>query len=193
MATSTSSVSGTRNGKGPHKRGGLGKSTSHVPGRSNRPARLTKDADRSSDSRDSIAAAAKTLGSTAMRSAENLLSSEVIRRTGESAQGLSSIAQALRSTSEDLQDSFVGEYVEKAAEQMDRVSDYLRTANVKKVARSVEDFAKREPLLFLGGAFAVGLVGTRLIMGATKGRAERAAEVNGRSKGHGKSKGAARS
>jgi len=79
---------------------------------------------------------------------------------------LGSVAEALRQTSETLRErepGMVPDYVEKAADQVDRLSDYLRSSSAQDMVRGVEGFARREPALFLGGAFTLGLLAGRLM------------------------------
>ena len=76
---------------------------------------------------------------------------------------LVSVATALRASTKDLEDNMVAPYIEKAADQIERASEFLRTGDLRQVQRSLEGFARREPLLFLGGAFTLGLLGARFI------------------------------
>jgi hypothetical protein len=97
------------------------------------------------------------------RSAEGLVNSQVSKQAGKGATDLGEVASALRKTSEGMENNMIAPYVVKAADQVERASHYLRNANLRDVARTVEDFAKREPALFLGGAFALGLMGSRFL------------------------------
>ena len=79
---------------------------------------------------------------------------------------LASISSALRQTSGSLRNEeqdAVASYVERAASQVDRMSDYLRTRSVGDLLDEAQDFARREPALFLGGAFLLGLAGSRFM------------------------------
>lgn len=82
------------------------------------------------------------------------------------ADSLGSVAQTLRQATQQLRDQQqqgASQYVERAAEQMDRLSGYLRTADMHDIADRVEDAARRQPALFLGGVFALGLAGARFL------------------------------
>jgi hypothetical protein len=82
------------------------------------------------------------------------------------ADALGSVAQSLTYSSERLREQdrgAIGGYVEKAANRVERFADYLQNANPREMADRVENFARREPGLFLGGAFALGLLGARFI------------------------------
>lgn len=77
---------------------------------------------------------------------------------------LVSIGSALHQTSENLrqenQDALAG-YVGQAAQQVEKLSDYLRTRTVGELLSDAETYARREPALFLGGAMLLGLFGAR--------------------------------
>jgi len=85
------------------------------------------------------------------------------------ASSLGSVAQALRQTSDQIRDQNenaalpVHQYVASAADQIERFSGYLRSTDVRKIVGDVEQFAKRQPGLFLGGAFVLGLLGARFL------------------------------
>jgi len=79
---------------------------------------------------------------------------------------LGGVATALRQTSEQLRDQQEGpipQYVQQAADQVERITGYLRSRSVGDLVNDVERFARREPALFLGGAFALGLLGARFL------------------------------
>lgn len=82
------------------------------------------------------------------------------------AEGLGSVAQALRQTGDQLRDKDQGaahQYVSSAADQMERLSGYLRSTNVREIVSSVERFARDQPALFLGSAFLLGVLGARFM------------------------------
>ena len=95
--------------------------------------------------------------------ARGLVSQQVTERAGRSATDIDQVARALRQTREQLGGNVAAPYVDKAAQQLERLSSYLRTADAKEIVRGAESFARREPLLFLGGAFAVGLLAARFL------------------------------
>jgi hypothetical protein len=82
---------------------------------------------------------------------------------------LESVASALRHTSQQLgtQDSPITSYVSKAASSVDSVSNYLQTRTLSQLIGDAEGFARREPAIFLGGAFFAGLLGGRFLKSAT--------------------------
>ena len=83
------------------------------------------------------------------------------------ADGLGSVAQALRQASDQLRGQNQGaaahEYVASAANQVARLSDYLHSTNTREIVNGVEQFAREQPALFVGGAFMLGLLGARFL------------------------------
>ena len=80
--------------------------------------------------------------------------------------GLEHVAKAIRKTGEHLRaedDGTFTQYFDKAAEQVDVASNYLQTRTLGQLIGDVEHFARREPALFLGGAFVAGLLGGRFL------------------------------
>lgn len=82
------------------------------------------------------------------------------------ADALGSVAQALTGSVQQLRDqnqSLPGEYVERAGGQIRRASEYLRTTSTDDLVRNAEDLARRQPAVFLGGAFVLGFLAARLV------------------------------
>lgn len=75
-------------------------------------------------------------------------------------------AQALRKAAEELnaQDqSPVAGYVQRAAEGLDRLGGALREGNMDNLAAQVQDYARRQPGVFLGGAVVAGFLLARFL------------------------------
>jgi hypothetical protein len=87
--------------------------------------------------------------------------------------GLGTIAQAVRQTTgklrEDQQD-MVAQYVEKAADQIERLSNNLREKDVSELLADAQRLARRQPALFIGGSFAAGLLAARFLKSSNEAR-----------------------
>jgi uncharacterized phage infection (PIP) family protein YhgE len=96
------------------------------------------------------------------------------------AEQLGAFAGALRETGRQLRqgESGLTEYVEKAARSVDGVSTYLQTRTLSQLISDVEGYARREPAVFLGGAFFVGLLGGRFLKSATPAPSTRGSSPN---------------
>lgn len=76
------------------------------------------------------------------------------------------VAQAMRQTGwhlrQDEQDN-VAHWVDEAASQLEGFSSSLRQKNVEEIIGEAQNFARRQPALFLGGAFMLGLFAARFL------------------------------
>lgn len=108
---------------------------------------------------------AKHAASHLAHEAKDEASSRVASQKDRAAKSLSSVADALRGTRHELDDSIpaIGEYADKAADTVQQLSDYIRSKNIGEIIDTVEHFARRESALFLGGAAAVGLLAGRFL------------------------------
>lgn len=82
------------------------------------------------------------------------------------AERMGGFAHALNTASEDLRESgqdFAAEYVHKAAGGLEHVSDVMRERDVDQLLGTVEDFARRQPVAFLGAAVMAGFGIARLM------------------------------
>jgi len=84
--------------------------------------------------------------------------------------GLQSVSAALRDTAQRLSggehtpvEQNLGQFADRAADEIQRIGDYLGARYVGQLLNEVEDFARREPALFIGGAFLLGLLGARFL------------------------------
>ena len=95
-------------------------------------------------------------------------SSQVSRQKETAASQLSEVANAVRRIQENIPEEaglarFVGQYGERAAKSIDRLSNYIREQDAKRLLDDVQSFGRRQPALMLGGAFLLGFAGARLI------------------------------
>lgn len=85
-------------------------------------------------------------------------------RKDRAAEQIGSFASSLRDAAQKLQDgdggatTALGRYATTAADQVDRLSQYLRDRDLNAFVRDAETFARRHPDVFLGGTFIAGLV-----------------------------------
>jgi hypothetical protein len=91
--------------------------------------------------------------------------------------GLGSVAQAVRQSGEQLrnqQHETIAQYIEQAADQLERFTSRLKERNVGDLAREAQDLARRRPAVFIGSAFALGLLAARFLKSSsTNGGAQR--------------------
>ena len=85
---------------------------------------------------------------------------------------ISVIANAVRGTTSQLrneQHDVLATYVENVADQLDRFSTKLRDKDVNALLDDARQLARRQPALFIGGSFAVGLLAARFLKSSRSG------------------------
>ena len=97
------------------------------------------------------------------------------------AEGLGSVAQMVRMTGDQLRQNnqgMVAQYTDKLADSMDKFSGYLRERDLGDMLNEVQDFARREPALFLGGAFTLGLLAARFLRSSSPDQGQQSMNYN---------------
>jgi len=99
--------------------------------------------------------------------ASDYVSGLVSRQKDQAADSLGGVAGAIRDVGNRLQEqdqaAGVGQYAMRAADQVDRLSSYLRDRDLNTFFRDTETFARRHPDVFLGGTFLAGLLLARFL------------------------------
>ena len=95
------------------------------------------------------------------------------QQRGRAADAVGGVAGALHRAASDMkgENETMGRYADMAAERLDEVASYLRTADWTEVIHGAEDFARRQPYWFVGGAMAAGFLLARFVKNS--GEAER--------------------
>jgi len=96
---------------------------------------------------------------------------------GESKQQLAgqvgAIADALRRTTEHLRaedQQRIAGLTDTVARQVDQVANYLRNKDARAMREDLENLARRQPALMLGGALVLGLIGARFFKSSERNR-----------------------
>jgi len=113
------------------------------------------------------------LGEQARRQASELASrggdqvkTQISNQKHEASQRIVPVQTALRETAQQLRKQGQGpvaEYVDGAADRVERFSGYLRDTDVEEITEEVRGFARRRPAIFLGSAAILGFLGTRFL------------------------------
>jgi len=92
-------------------------------------------------------------------------SSRVNEQKARAAEGLGSVASAIRSASENLrsENQTLATYADKAVDQIQLFADRMRDKDPAEMVRDAERFARRNPAAFVGGAFVLGLALARFL------------------------------
>lgn len=100
------------------------------------------------------------------REARDRLAEAAEERKGDAARALERVSRALRSASESMREEdadMLGRYGEQAADQIDRLSDYVHETDFNSMMSGAEDFARRRPELFYGGLLLGGVLAGRFL------------------------------
>jgi uncharacterized protein YjbJ (UPF0337 family) len=119
----------------------------------------------------SLAGEAKDQAKDMANQARDHVQELVGQQKDQAADRLGSLAAALREAGQKLnQDQQAGEfghYADRAAQQVDRLSNYLRDSDLRGFVRDTENFARRRPEVFLGGTLIAGLMLARFLKAST--------------------------
>lgn len=99
-------------------------------------------------------------------SAQSRVRSRVEEGKSQVADSLDAVAGTLKQSGSSLRDqqqNTAGEYVERVASQIERAAGYLQRTDAADLMRGVEQFARRQPAVFIGAAFAIGVLGARFL------------------------------
>ena len=91
---------------------------------------------------------------------------QLTRQKDRATDSLGSVAQAVRQSTSQLREQrhdTIAQYIEQAANQLDRLSTRLREKNVNELLNDAQRVARQRPALFIGSAFALGLIGARFL------------------------------
>jgi len=134
--------------------------------------------------------ARQQVGDLANRGTEQL-KSQLANQKHEASQRMVPVQSALRETGQQLrkqgQGSVAG-YADKAADQVEQLSGYLRETQVDEIIDETRGFARRRPAVYLVGAVALGFLATRFLKSTSQeagsagngsGATSRAAVVHG--------------
>lgn len=83
------------------------------------------------------------------------------------------IAGALRRTTEHLRSEDqqrIAGLTESVARQVDQIANYLRNKDARAMRTDLENLARRQPALMLGGALVLGLIGARFLKSSQRER-----------------------
>jgi hypothetical protein len=114
-----------------------------------------------------LAQDAKRETSRAASQAGDYMAELVTQQKDQAADRLGGVAGTLRELGTRLREEDggggFGHYAVRAADQVDRLSHYLRNRDLVTFLRDTENFARRRPDVFLGGTFLAGLLLARFL------------------------------
>jgi hypothetical protein len=120
-----------------------------------------------------VVSAAQDRAEPAIGQARDRVRSEVDQRSTQAGEQLSSLAQAMRRTGDDLRSQGNephGKVADAAAERIDQAGSYLQRADADTLLGDVEDLARRQPLVAVAGGLVLGLAAARFIKASSDRR-----------------------
>jgi hypothetical protein len=115
----------------------------------------------------SLASDAKEQAKDVANQARDHVQTLVGQQKDQAAERLQSLAGALREAGRKLnegeQAGDFGQYADRAAQQVEKLSTYLRDSELRDFVRDTETFARRRPEVFLGGTLIAGLMLARFL------------------------------
>jgi uncharacterized protein YjbJ (UPF0337 family) len=120
---------------------------------------------------DDLLQQAKQTTSEVVGQVQQQAGSKIDRQKDEAAGELQKLAGAVRHLGDELGTApeqgpiahYAAEYGRKAADGLDRLTNYLRTNDTKALVNELQNIGRRQPALMLGGAFLLGLAGARFL------------------------------
>ncbi len=89
--------------------------------------------------------------------------------------GVGGLTEAIRQTSRSLRDNqhdTIAQYLEQAVGQVDQFAQTLRNKDIRELMLGAQQLARRRPAMFVGSAFAIGLLSARFFKSSPPDRAE---------------------
>lgn len=114
----------------------------------------------------------------AYEKASDQASSKINEQKSQIARGLSNVADNLRQVDEGSNENqettaienMTGKYASTIAGKIEQMANYIESREAKEMLRDVEGFARRNPAVFIGGAFATGLLIARFLKTSGSGQ-----------------------
>lgn len=121
---------------------------------------------------DDAKAEAKAKASDLKNKAQDQAEDKLAEGKAKASSALEDVAGALHETGDALRDrdrdSFA-RYADAAADQVEQFTRSIRDRNVGEILDEAHRFARRDPGLFIGGAFLLGIFGTRFLKASAPG------------------------
>lgn len=163
--------------------------SSQADGLSDQAKKLGRDIkNKASDLTDSVTRTAKTQAQGLSEAASGLASDAMDKVDGvmnekksAGAEYIVSLADAVHRAANEIESEIpqAGQYIHQAADRMEDVATAVRDRNVREIFSEVEQFARKQPVLFFGGTLLLGFAAMRFLK--TSGGAAHAASNTPRS------------
>jgi hypothetical protein len=124
-----------------------------------------------------------------LQQARDRASSSLGESKGQFADQVRNIADALRRTTEHLRSEDqqrIAGLTDTVARQVEQVADYLSNKDARAMRQDLENLARRQPAVMIGGALVLGLIGARFLKSSERRGGRRSdGQYGGRERGFG--------
>jgi len=113
--------------------------------------------------------------SSATDKAKQTAKSQASTQKDQAAQSLHTVSHAVNQAAQQLRQNNqtpIAQVAETAASNLNQFADHLSSRNIDDLIGEVEDFASRQPALFLSGAFLLGVLGARFLKSSRSGMSQ---------------------
>jgi hypothetical protein len=93
-------------------------------------------------------------------------SAQINTQKDRATDGIGNVVDAVRNATRQLREQNHGtlaDYIERSASQLERLSTGLRNKDVAELFRDAQNLARRQPAVFVGSAFTLGLLSARFL------------------------------
>jgi hypothetical protein len=118
-----------------------------------------------------------------LQQARDRASSSLVESKAQIAGQVGGLADALRRTTEHLRSEDqprIAGLTETVARQLDQVAAYLWNKDSRAMRADLENLARRQPAIMLGGALVLGLIGARFLKSSKREKGARGSQSYGR-------------
>lgn len=139
----------------------------------NSAAKIKSDQTESSakDTINKVKDTAGTIANQAAGQVKEKAASVIDEQKSHLASGITGVADSIRQIGENVGGgeekdqiaALAGKYSDSLANQVEKISSYIDDRDIRELVKDVEQFARRNPLLFVGGAFALGVLAARFL------------------------------
>lgn len=99
--------------------------------------------------------------------------SQLNEQKARATDSLGNVAQAVRQSTQQLREQqydTVAQFVERAADQIERFSNHLREHDLNELVSEAQRLARQQPAVFIGSSFAAGMLAARFIKASRPSR-----------------------
>jgi hypothetical protein len=129
-----------------------------------------KIADEAKQLATNAAGQAKNVAANAVGQVKQQAASRIDSQKERAVGRIEDVASAVRAAGDSLEEGPLPDLAERAADGIESFASYFKSRTVGDLLGEVESFGRREPAIFLGAAFALGLLGGRFLKSSSTSR-----------------------